>query len=449
MSSAMSVQTLNHHQHGAISHHHVHHIGAQTPNNARPTNSVVWETLVRWLSSRDSDSDWWWKTTGKQLVTILADGGYNLNQQYEALLFHHQAVVSRLGPKPISIQPQWRSFMTDDYSPIEYSWKWGMGSDPPDVRYGIEAIGSKAGTMLDPLNQIATRDLVHQLSLSMPDLDLSWFHHFNRALFGPGSPMASSPKLAGSSTMFLAFEMVRSQMSVKAYFIPMDTPEMSAADQILAAIKAAGYSHLDAIAKMESYLLNDAHGSTLTPFMIGIDCVNPCQSRLKIYVRSPRTSFDFVRNVMTLGGLRSGLDDVAEQFHDLWKLTLDLDPSFPSSEELPNRQHTTSGTCFYFDVAPHSSVPDVKAYIPVRHYAKSDRQVGQGLIKFLEKHGRADYAQKYMHAVESLATTDGIDASTGIQTYVSCAYQKNQVSMTSYLSPQMYHPARWSSPLHS
>ncbi|POS75482.1 hypothetical protein DHEL01_v206124 [Diaporthe helianthi] len=388
--------------------------------------------------SSDSDSQWWWETTGRQLATILVDGGYSLNDQYEALLLHHRAVVSRLGPKPSSTQPQWRSFMTDDHSPIEYSWKWGLGSNAPDVRYGIEAIGSMAGTISDPLNQRTTRELLHQLKAIYPETDLTWFHHFDRILFPRGSAMWSSPKLDSGSTMFLAFEMLRNRMSVKAYFIPIDTPQMSAADQIFAAIKAAGRSQADAIAKMESYMLHDPHGSTLKPFMIGIDCVEPEASRLKVYVRSPRTSFDFVRNVMTLGGLREGLDDVSEKFHDLWNLTLGLGPSFPSCDELPRRQHTTSGTCFYFDVAPNSSVPDVKAYIPVRHYAKSDRQVMDGLVEFLSKHGRAEYAQGYIHAVEALDTANGADTCTGIQTYISCAYQNDEVSMTSYLSPQLY-----------
>ncbi|PQE07994.1 dimethylallyl tryptophan synthase protein [Rutstroemia sp. NJR-2017a BVV2] len=433
-------------------HLHEHRLLNQVKNqdasNIRPQtyglgDSSAWDTLAKWLPYQNANTDWWWKTTGKQVQVVLENAGYSVSQQYEILLFHYWAVVPRLGPQPSSIHPQWRSFMTDDFSPIEYSWKWGMGSDKPEVRYGIEALSPHPGGKTDPWNQTPTHELLYQLNATMPGLDLSWYHHFKNFLFNPGT-IAASTKKQGDSSLFLAFEMVRGQISVKAYFIPVETPERSVADQIFAAIKAAPSSNLEAIHQMESYLKQNPESSSLKPFMIGIDCVSPSKSRLKVYVRSPRTSFNFVRNVMTLGGLRSGLDDGLDQFDDLWKLTLGLESNYSRDEDLPNRHHTTSGTCFYFDVAPKSSVPDVKAYIPVRHYARSDRQVGKGLTRFLEKHGRAHFAQGYSNVVESLATTAGTDATTGVQTYISCAYQQGQISMTSYLSPQIYHPARWS-----
>jgi DMATS type aromatic prenyltransferase len=148
---------------------------------------------------------------------------------------------------------------------------------------------------------------------------------------------------------------------------------------------------------------------------------------------------------MTLGGRRKDSSErVSEQFHQLWKLTLGLPDDFSPEKELPRRSHLTSGTCFYFDVAPKCAFPDVKAYIPLSHYASSDAAVAKGLVQFLEKQGRAHYAEAYVRTVESLATAAGPDAATGVQTYISCAYQQGQVSMTSYLSPQLYHPTTWS-----
>lgn len=58
-----------------------------------PSNSSAWDSLAKWLPTRDENSSWWWKFTGRQLATVLADGGYELSQQYEALLFHYRMVV--------------------------------------------------------------------------------------------------------------------------------------------------------------------------------------------------------------------------------------------------------------------------------------------------------------------------------------------------------------------
>ena len=431
-----------------------HVIGHKSFQQYIPSNSSAWDGLAKWLPTRDENSSWWWKSTGRQLATVLADGGYELSQQYEALLFHYRMVVPWLGARPTSVKPKWKSFMTDDFSPIEYSWKWAKDCKGPEVRYGVEPLSLYAGSSLDPLNQMPTRALLQQVRQVMPDdIDLTWFDHFLRSIFG-GETTSPVPGQGtqNRSSLFLAFELVRNRIAVKAYFIPVELPGgLSAAEQIAVAIQSAPEMNnmraYDAIQIMESYLRDDPAGATLTPFMLGIDCVNPAESRLKVYVRSPRTSFEFVRNVMTLGGRRGvqgEFDDVAAQFHDLWNLTLGLDPEAPADRDLPKHKHVTAGTCFYFDVGPQSTVPDVKAYIPVRHYACSDRQVALGLTRFLAKHGRAGYARKYMQTVESLAVKPGaVDAATGVQTYISCAYKSGYVCMTSYLSPQVYHAARW------
>ncbi len=109
---------------------------------------------------------------------------------------------------------------------------------------------------------------------------------------------------------------------------------------------------------------------------------------------------------MTLEGRRevSSLESVSEQFHQLWEPTLSLDADFHPQKELARQRHSTSGTCFYFNVAPKSVVPDVKAYIPVKHYAPSDTRIMRGLVQFLEGQGSGSYAQGYMRVVEGMAT---------------------------------------------
>jgi 4-O-dimethylallyl-L-tyrosine synthase len=295
------------------------------------------------------------------------------------------------------------------------------------------------GSTQDPFNQIPTRNLHYILAKVIPELDLTWFEHFWHELLGPESPAASISGIpTKGSTIFAALEMLRDHLFVKTYFIPVETPELSAWQQISRAIKTSGCQSLEALNRVESYLSDRDGGTQVRPFMLAIDCVAPGASRLKIYARSNQTSFRFVRDVMTVGGLRTGLDKSLERFFDLWKRTLDLDPNASPEDELPNVDHPTSGAVFHFDVAPKSFIPDVKVYIPVRHYAKNDLQAALGLLGYLEDQGRGYYSQSYLGALDVLAPPGQLDQATGLQTYFAVACQGDDLSLTSYLNPQFY-----------
>ncbi|CAP61864.1 uncharacterized protein PODANS_5_2350 [Podospora anserina S mat+] len=394
-----------------------------------------------------SDRYWWSSKIGSHLMLLLTKAGYTLDAQAEALSFLYHTVAPRLGPKPTSPIPKWQSFMTDDFTPFEYSWKWGRGDNPPEIRYSIEAISPITNNPSDPLNQAATYALLSQLQSMTPELDLSLFHHFVTCFFGPQSPVLTSTKATHQqSSLFLAFELSRktSQDSTKCYFVPVSTPSNSAAEQISSAIRSSSYhSHLPAIDELEQFFRQDQDGRTIKPIMLGIDCVDASESRLKIYARSTRTSFEFVRRVMSLGGRRRGMEKEEGQLKELWCRVLGLPKDMNTEEELPFRDHPTAGTLFYFDVGPKETVPDVKVYIPVRHYSKSDQQIVSGLTSFMEKNGSRRFVDCYKEAIEGLATEEGIDVGTGVHTYVTAAYKKGGLAVTSYFNPQMYHRARW------
>ena len=283
---------------------------------------------------RTEDSNWWWEVAGGHLEALLSAADYSSFDQSKALSFFYRWVTPRLGPKPNSPKAIWKSFMTDDHSPIEYSWKWGFGDSAPEVRYSIEPIGHRAGGALDPLNKNATSDFLAQLYRSgQLGVDLEWFVHFKHALLGPGTP-ASKAGVTRQSTLFVAFEVTGGPLSVKAYFIPVNTHGNSAGDQISRAIVSSGCSNLAAMDQLNSFLRDDIYGRTVKPFMLGIDCVRPVDSRLKVYSRSPVTTFELVRRVMSMGGRRKDVMEAEKQLHTLWKLILNLPDDFPADREL-------------------------------------------------------------------------------------------------------------------
>lgn len=77
---------------------------------------------------------------------MLGMADYTTESQYRNLLFYLYYVVPELGVRPGDYkQPsQWKSFMTDDHTPVELSWSWSCGDKPSVVRFSIEPIGRYA-----------------------------------------------------------------------------------------------------------------------------------------------------------------------------------------------------------------------------------------------------------------------------------------------------------------
>ncbi|KAF7929029.1 hypothetical protein EAE99_004773 [Botrytis elliptica] len=134
------------------------------------SSSVSHDTTLASSTSSDqhlsSDALLWWNATSEILWNLLVSGKYDLRQQTSAMMFYHTYVVPNLGPFPKEANqpPQWKSYMTDDFSPIEFSWNWGNAQGDVDrrVRFSIEAINKQSGTITDPWNQKATIDLVNR-----------------------------------------------------------------------------------------------------------------------------------------------------------------------------------------------------------------------------------------------------------------------------------------------
>ena len=421
--------------------------------------TLAWNMVSRWLPSRDDACEYWWRLTGPQLAIMLLQAGYSPHQQYEGLLFHYCIVVPRLGARP---QPggssKWKSFLTHDASPIEYSWKWNTAGAGPEVRYCIEPIGSFAGTMMDPLNQLATKDLLHELDLTLPNLDLTWFYHFTNAFYVSEVEKNKDSIGAGAhstSSMFVAFEHLNNDILAKAYFLLDEAGQRGPPGlaPFALAVRSLGASNA-ALDEVVHFIETDPDGSLLVPDMLAIDCVKPSRSRLKLYAKSPRTCFDSIRNIMTMGGKIKGQDQALAELHELLKLVLGLEEDRPSSAELPQRENvatatshdleTYNGMTYYFDIAPQASLPDVKLYIAVFRYGHNDLASAQGLADFLKMRGRDQFVNNYMRVLEGLATHRPLDSGRGIQRYIACALQKGSLSMTSYLSPEAHHPSRHS-----
>ncbi|OCK77494.1 aromatic prenyltransferase [Lepidopterella palustris CBS 459.81] len=411
----------------------------------------AWQAASRYPFETEEAGPWW-QLVGPHLATLTHEAKYSVERQLEVLMFLQSHVLPRLGdaPSPDAFA-HWKSLLTNDGSPLEYSWKWNSKDGNPEIRYCIEAIGSQAGKSEDPVNYFETEKLLLQLAPVLPGLDLTWFEHFTKA-FDMHRETNTNGKPEGPRTsMFIAFEHLDDRVVVKTYFLPSEDGRGSPPTFATFANAARTLSsNTKALEEVLKYVSSDPHGSTLIPDMLAIDCIEPSKSRLKLYVGSTHTSFESIISVMTLGGKIKNVENGIDQLRELFGLVLGLKKDFSWSDDTlvqdpfdANLAHPFDlyrNMTYYFDIAPGSALPDVKFYIPVIRYAKSDNDVAAGLARFLRLHGRGQFVDGFLTSLEKIRERHAAHSGHRIQTFIAAAFQKDgSLALTSYMNPGIYH----------
>jgi len=182
----------------------------------------------------------------------------------------------------------------------------------------------------------------------------------------------------------------------------------------------------------------------LDPFMVAVDCVSTSTSRIKVYVRSAKTSFASIEAVMSLFEDSLKIVNGMRELRRLWSLIFSLGDDFCTAEELPQKLHATSGMLYYFEVNPKSRKINTKVYLPVKHYGRNDEAVALGLAQFLGDRGNHSevIVGNYLRALQEICTYRRLGDACGLQTYISCSIKDDALDVTSYLSPEIFHHGR-------
>lgn len=112
----------------------------------------------------------WEHKAGRPLSILLQKASYDLEAHITFLRFFLDYTIDALGPS-YNFQDGtslWKSFMSDDHTPIEFSWQWRATGNFPTIRFSIEAINQSAGTSADPFNLQAQSRLIEHLRNTMP-----------------------------------------------------------------------------------------------------------------------------------------------------------------------------------------------------------------------------------------------------------------------------------------
>lgn len=359
---------------------------------------------------KNSHQQLWDIELGNALSSMMSLAGYVDSTAAAHRDFFANHVAASLAAFPVTRPPRWKSFMTDDHTPVELSWAWSGQERLPAVRYSVEPIGWDAGSVVDPHNVHASAVLRGSTLPHAPSLDLHWYRHFLQCLtlhqksksLQPGMPDEAPPSTCNPpSQTFIAFDLEHNEdIVVKYYFMPalkaasLGTGKQEMTEAALRALKLRDGPALASL--LESYhVLTEYFASfpvgTITVEIVAVDCVTPSKSRVKIYVRSRQTTFDSVIDMLTLGGRLPPLSQTAiSSLRELWVGFFGTPGSETSILEgpLPERPHCTAGILYYFELKPGSPLPTSKVYLPVRHYAQNDEQIARCLSQYLEKRGQ-------------------------------------------------------------
>ena len=257
-----------------------------------PAHSI-WKAIAASLPDQGPHCWFWWEKTGHTLAVLIEKAGYNIESQYKVLLFYYLHVIPALGPSPcIDVRtPRWKSFMTDDYTPVEFSWSWGDGNKPPVIRFSVEPIGAFAGTDVDPVNEHAAERFVNRLASLLPGIDLDLYHHFSQELL-IDSQAFYTPDLSSvqeRSQQFVAFDLNKKGIKVKAYFIPSLKAKKTGKtrlDLVQYAIHTVQQGSREKVQQSCSTAFDFLRGNEQTLRLqveiLGIDCADRTSSRMKI-----------------------------------------------------------------------------------------------------------------------------------------------------------------------
>ncbi|KAF4457889.1 Tryptophan dimethylallyltransferase 1 [Fusarium austroafricanum] len=328
----------------------------------------------------------WNQTIGYTLSMFLNSAEYDQPSQSRILAQFSQLVAPNLGSSPVLGEPQWKSFMTDNHCPVELSWDFHTGTSQPTIRYSVEPIDLDAGTVLNPYNDNAATNFKEQTVKVFPGTDTTLFDHF-QAYFN-GKWTGGKPE-GHHTTMFWAFDLKQNATTNKAYFFPgivAHASNMSTLEVVADAISSSPGCSPETIGSFTTFadFVNQRKRLNLEIDMLALDLAPLEKSRLKVYFRDRRTDFRSIREMMSLGGLVRGREfDVGiKNLKTLWSALLGMN-GVSEDVPLPHKDHRTAGILYNVEFCARSTVPKIKIYIPVRHYAKSDSQIIEALASFL------------------------------------------------------------------
>jgi DMATS type aromatic prenyltransferase len=389
-----------------------------------PEHPVPYQALSQVLKLSNEDEARWWHSTACLFSRLLISSNYDEHIQYKFLALYREHVLPALGPyvtkhpgSPEFIATRWRSGMTLPGLPIEFSNNVSQAV----IRVGVDPVGPLAGTASDPYNLRATLEYLEPLSQAGLGIDLTRFHQFAEHLVTTQDEVGAlvdDPALFTSkwkSQTITAMDLKKSgAILMKAYFYPQVKAAVTgipAEKLLLDAISAVDHrpTVTTQLKHITSYTESrrsrplgcpECQGeSSLFPYFLACDLVDPASSRIKYYVAEQHCDLAVMEDVWTFGGRRNDPDTVAglALLRQFWRLIPKIEGHCPFPSDFCEVGKPAHGyrclSMLHFNLDGQTEFPEPQMYICT--FGQNDRAILEGLTKFFELVGWADMAQHY------------------------------------------------------
>lgn len=334
---------------------------------------------------------------GAERLRALCDGlGLSAQREREA-----QKVLScfltRWGDTTIGRKPRWKSDITDDHSPFEFSL--AMDGVEPELRILVEAQAERPGLLASwEAGRALSRELAEEFG--MPLDRLSRIEH----LFAPTDLNA---KFAIWHAVALRAD---GPPEFKIYLNPQAQGRGCSGNIVARAMALLGFP--DAAVPRSGRSLDEIK-------YISLDMSNRPSARIKLYAAHHGATGDDIEAALSPASYY-----VSGEAADFCRHMSGHDGPYSS---LPVQ------TCLAY-ASNHEAPLMGTVHFPVRSYAPNDEIVRDRILEYLGE----PTAHIYSKAIASFANRP-LDAGVGMQTYASLRQQKGGSRMTVYLSPELYN----------
>ncbi|EFY87829.1 aromatic prenyl transferase [Metarhizium acridum CQMa 102] len=363
------------------------------------------------------DLGFWMRHSISPILAFLrAAGAYSAADQGEHIRILCDHILPNIGPRPTASHPI-KSSLTNSGSPIEISLN--LRSGKPSVRYCAEILGS---AWPDDADIYAVETVQKCLTSLCAELGLS--RRWSDELLEAFIPTAEEAK--------------RSQENVQQWMTSLLPPGLETKPVSRLPFAAFALDLDGPRARPKLFLLEGVVSPSID--MLSIDLVKEEDlhgARVKMYLHTTTNSFNTVRQCLTLGGRRQDETTIKglETLRTIWHLMIQEKDEVADDYEKPVNDAAQQAMKLFLslEITPGRDLPEVKLYVPVFTYMKSDAETVENFEIMLEKCNQ-EWASsgKYRDMFETAFGDLNRKREAPIHSYASFYYNESGVYQTLY-----------------
>lgn len=367
----------------------------------------------------DSDSEYWWQTSGTDLARMLNEADYPPEVKESFLKWYHDTICPALGGRPGPNSGM--ATIGCDGNPFEYSFELKSNAKTQSVRFVVDLTQLRPANPSKPLSISNTQKVIDTMIKKTPGFDDTWYLALQDWFVFSNLPAEEQQNLVKASrfqsSIVIGFDISKKlgaagELPVmgKVYFLPCFAAAYKkitywqATRQSL--LQLPGVNKYPNITKsvnmINDYLATKPEAWQMGTRFLATDLVAPEKARFKVYLRCFGTSFEEIWDFYTLGGRIPDLDCDREAFRELMDMVSgttyaasrnDRDMSMDRFQRVEQKL-----TACYFAISSDKPYPGPKLCVYPANFAPNDEVIAKGLDRWLLKYGWREETQKTMEA---------------------------------------------------